>query len=206
MSTPQSYYSTADSFRRTFSAGESLPVISTELDSVRAYQFEVHFYNIPSDGGSSNTNQQDLTLAAKQVSPGGISVESITVDRLNDKVYYPGKMTQEELTITFDHLYLRQTAPTLWKWFKSVYDPLTGNLVSNTRPGGGGTPHFKANRLEILFLDNVKEPHAVLEYYGVYPMSFKPSELNYSTNEFHTLEVSFKYDFLDFRNVRQGTT
>ena len=194
----QSYYNTAQTFARDFQPGQSLPVISTQLDSVRAYQFEVHFYGLPQN---RNTNHaQDLTLAAKQVSPGGISVESITVDRLNDKVYYPGKMSQEELTITFDHLYLRETAPTLWDWFKSVYDPITGNLVSNSRPGGANTPNFKAQRLEIVFLDNVKQPHAVLEYYGVYPMSFKPSELNYSTNEFHTIEVGFKYDFLDFKN------
>jgi len=194
----QSYYNTAQTFVRDFQPGQSLPVISTQLDSVRAYQFEVHFYGLPQN---RNTNHaQDLTLAAKQVSPGGISVESITVDRLNDKVYYPGKMSQEELTITFDHLYLRETAPTLWDWFKSIYDPISGNLVSNSSPGGANTPNFKAHRLEIVFLDNVKQPHAVLEYYGVYPISFKPSELNYSTNEFHTIEVSFKYDFLDFKN------
>lgn len=195
----QSYYNTV--YSREFTPGEGLPVISTELDSVRSYQFEIHFYGLPSDRTAESV---DLTLAAKQVQPGGISTETIQVDRLNDKVYYPGKVSQEDITVTFDHQYLKEVAPTLWDWFKSIYNPMDGNLTSNSRPGGANQPHFKANRLEIVFLDNVKNPHAVLEYYGVYPQSFKTSELNYSTNDFHTIEVTFKYDFMDFRNVRQA--
>lgn len=195
----ESYYRTL--YGREFTPGEGLPVISTELDSVRAYQFEVHFYGLPSDRIAEGV---DLTLAAKQVAGAGFSVEDITVDRLNDKVFYPGKATPDELSVTFDHLYLRETAPTLWDWFKSVYDPTTGTLAQYTRPGGTNQPHFKANRLEIVYLDNAKNPFAVLEYYGVYPKSWKPAEVNYSTNDFHTIEVSFKYDFMDFKNVNAG--
>lgn len=196
----ESYYKTL--YGRNFNPGRNLPKISTELDSVRSYQFEVHFYGLPfiDAGGLS----QDLTLAAKQVQPGGVSTETITVDRINDRVFYPGKATQEDVTVTFDHLYLRETTPALWEWFKSVYDPLTGDLVKNSRPGGANTPRFKANRLEIVMLDNTKTPHAVLEYYGVYPQSFKTSEFNYTTNDFHTVEMVFKCDFMDFRNVRSA--
>lgn len=193
----ESFYNTI--YGRSFNPGENLPVISTELDSVRAYQFEVHFYGLPSNRIPEGT---DLTLAAKQVQPAGFTVEDIVVDRLNDKVYYPGKATPDELSITFDHLYLKEVAPTLWDWFKTVYDPMTGNLAQNSRPAAANSPHFKASRLEILFLDNAKNPHATLEYYGVYPKTWKPSEMNYSTNEFHTIEVTFRYDFMDFRNIR----
>jgi len=197
----ESYYQQAR-FVRTFRGGQGLPVISKELDSVRVYQFEVHFQGVGNTQGTQNSEDEiNLTLAAKQVSPGGLTIEAITVDRLNDKVYYPGKVTQQSLTITFDHLYVRNVAPTLWEWFKSVYNPMTGDLIQNTSPGGGNTPHFKANKLEIVLLDNTKTPHAVLEYYGVFPITFKPSELNYSTNEFHTFEVEFKYDFMDFYNT-----
>lgn len=192
-----SYYQTL--YSREFEAGRGLPVISTELDSVRSYQFEVHFYGLP-----ANRTQEglDLTLAAKQVQAAGFSVEDITVDRLNDKVFYPGKATPDVLTISFDHLYLRETAPALWDWFKTVYDPMTGNLTSNSRPAVGNQPHFKASRLEIVYLDNVKNPHSTLEYYGVYPKSWKPAEHNYATNDFHTIEVSFRYDFMNYANLR----
>lgn len=192
----ESYFKTL--YGREFEAGKGLPVVSTEIDSVRSFQFEVHFYGLPLERIAESV---DLTLAAKQVSPAGITVEDIVADRLNDKLFYPGKATPDELTITFDHLYLRETTPALWDWFKTIYDPLTGDITKNSRPGGANTPHFKANRLEIVYLDNTKNPHATLEYYGVYPKSWKPSEHNYSTNEFHTIEVTFRWDFMDYRKL-----
>jgi len=193
----QSYFKTL--YGREFNAGQNLPVISTELDSVRTYQFEAHFYGLPLNRIAGGT---DLTLAAKQVSNAGFRVEDITVKRLNDTLYYPGQGVPSELTITFDHLYLKNTAPVLWDWFKTVHNPITGDSTENSRPGGANSPHFKATKLEIVYLDNKKVPYESLEYYGVYPKSWTPSEMNYSTNEFHTISLSFRYDFMDLKTAR----
>lgn len=182
---------------RPWKAGQSLPKISTLLDSVRTYQFEVQFFGLP----PSLTGQQtDLTLAAKQVSPVGFSVDDIEVRRVNDRVYYPGQVSQETLSITFDNLYLRQTAATLWNWFKSIYDPLSGDMTPLSAPGGAGNKTFKANKLRILELDNTRTPFAAIELYGVYPKSVRFSEKNYSSNDFATIEVEFRYDFMDYFN------
>lgn len=182
---------------RPFRPGESLPRISTVTDSVRTYQFEVQFFGLPPQ---LSPQQQDLTLAAKQVSPIGMSVDDITVVRVNDKVYFPGQPTFEAVTITFDNLYLRKTSQTLWNWFKSIYDPITGDLTKLSAPGGPGNKTFKANKLRILELDNTRTPHAAIELYGVYPKSVKFSEKNYGTNEFATIEVDFRFDFMDYFN------
>ena len=190
-----SFYKTR--YGRSFQAGQGLPVISTDLDSHRVYQFEVQFHGLPSD---LRLQQQDLTLAAKQVSPPGMSVEDIEVNRVNDKIFYPGKASPEEITITFDNLLLRNTAETLWNWFKSTYDPLTGELTKNSAPGGSSMSTFKANKMDIFQLDNTGAPHSTIQLYGVWPKSWKAAELNYSTNEFHTLEVTFRYDFMDQYN------
>lgn len=184
----------ADRFGRKFTPGKGLPRISTELDSVRSYQFEVHFFGLPREISGEQT---DLTLAAKQISQVGYSTEDIEVHRVNDKVFYPGKPSVEEVMITFDNLYLRKTASTLWKWFRNTYDPLTGEMTKFAAPGGNANLSFKANKMEIVMLDNTVNPHSVLELYGVYPKSWKAAEFNYSTNEFHTLEVAFRYDFMD---------
>ena len=50
-----SYYK--NKYGREFTPGQGLPTISTDLDSVRAYQFEIHFFGLPED----ITNQTDLT-------------------------------------------------------------------------------------------------------------------------------------------------
>ena len=183
---PTSIYQTQ--FGRKFTGGKNLPMVSTEIDSIRAYQFECQFQGVPAGGSVS----RDFTLAAKQVTPVGFSVEDITVDRVNDRMFYPGKASPEEITITFDNLLLRTVATDLWGWFKNSYDPMTGEL---TKSGG-----FKALKLSVLQLDNVLNPHASSELYGVWVKSWKTAEFNYATNEFHTIEVTFRYDFMDHFN------
>jgi hypothetical protein len=193
----QSYYKNL--FRKEFEPGKSLPKVSTDLDSVRAYQFEIHFFGLPPN---VLPEQTELTLAAKQVSPVGFAVDPIEVPRINDRLFYPGRPGPDELVVTFDNLYNRNVAEALWNWFKSsAYDPITGEMTKLAAPGGPGGRSFKANKAEIIQLDNTTTPHASVEVYGVFPVSWRNAEHNYATNEFHTIEMTFRYDFMDMFNI-----
>ena len=194
MANPVSYYK--DKYGRQFTPGQGLPTISTELDSIRAYQFEIHFEGLPSDVVGAT----DLTLAAKKITGIEMASEPVVVQRVNDKVFYPGKVTPGDLVVTFDNLYLRETASDLWRYFKSVYDPVTGELTKNSQPGGQAGQTFKADKLEIVQLNNTMDPISTVELYGVWPTKWSASEFNYSTDEFHTLDVTFKYDFMQQYN------
>ena len=189
-----SYYK--NKYGRNFTPGQGLPTVSTDLDSVRAYQFEIHFFGLPED----ITNSTDLTLAAKKV--GGLEMknEAIVIDRVNDKLHYPGKTTPGELTVDFDNLYLRETAADLYRFFRHTYDPITGEMTKSSQPGGTAGTTFKADKVEVVMLDNTLTPHSVIELYGVYPTSWAASEFNYSQNLFHQLTVNFKYDFMNVYN------
>ena len=189
-----SYYK--NKYGRNFTPGQGLPTVSTDLDSVRAYQFEIHFFGLPED----ITNSTDLTLAAKKV--GGLEMknETITIDRVNDKLHYPGKTTPGELSVDFDNLYLRETASDLYRFFRHTYDPITGEMTKSAQPGGSAGTTFKADKVEVVMLDNTLTPHSVIELYGVYPTSWSASEFNYSTSQFHQLTVVFKYDFMNVYN------
>ena len=189
-----SYYK--NKYGRDFTPGQGLPTISTDLDSIRAYQFEIHFFGLPED----ITNTTDLTLAAKKV--GGLEMknETIVVDRVNDKIHYPGKTTPGELTVDFDNLYLRETASDLYRFFRHTYDPITGEMTKSAQPGGTAGQTFKADKVEVVMLDNTLTPHSVVELYGVYPSSWSAAEFNYSTQQFHQLTVNFKYDFMNVFN------
>ena len=189
-----SYYK--NKYGRDFTPGQGLPTVSTDLDSVRAYQFEIHFFGLPED----ITNTTDLTLAAKKVGTLEMKNEAITVDRVNDKLHYPGKTTPGELTVDFDNLYLRETAADLYRFFRHTYDPITGEMTKSAQPGGGAGSTFKADKVEVVMLDNTLTPHSVIELYGVYPTSWSASEFNYSQNQFHQLTVNFKYDFMNVYN------
>ena len=173
---------------RSAVTNKNLPRISKDLDSIRAYQWEVVFSNIP-DLTQGATPMQDLTLAAKQISANGFSVTDIEVHRVNDKVFYPGKPNPELLTITFDNVIKSQTMEHLWDWFKkSAYNPLTGALAPSSK---------KINNIEVRTLSHDLAIMGTSTYFGIYPQSYKLAEFNYQTNDFHTIEVAFRYDFMD---------
>jgi hypothetical protein len=189
------YYTDGGSSKRE-KVGTGLPVISQGLDSVRTYQWEMHFQGVP---GSDSTLQHDLVLACKQLTSVGFTIEPIEVHRVNDKVFYPGKGQTEELTATFDNLYQPQVAASLWRWYSRIYNPLTGRFLGEL---GEFDPskkkaNFKAIVCTILQLDAQGQPQAETRLYGVMPISWKTAEFNYGTNEFHTIEMVFRYDFME---------
>jgi hypothetical protein len=189
---------------RTISQGSTtqIPKLSTKLDSIRPYQFEVEFF-LPSL--VNNPNPQLFTLAAKQVTEIGYTVEDIEVHRVNDRYYYPGKASPEEVTITFDNL---KNDPFggggtalggLYSWCRKTYDPLTGHF-------GDIDDGLKTN-MKIHQLDEDLQPIGSVTLYGAYPKSFKTAEFNYSTTtDMHTLTVSFRYDFMSAGSELHGFT
>lgn len=183
----------ADSQNRQLK-GKQIPMVSQDLDSIRSYQWEIVFYNVPVDG--VNTLDRPITLAAKQVSQTGFQVEDIIVHRVNDTVKYPGKATTDELRVTFDNLYKSQMGTKLFQWIQSIYDPVTGEMTKNRSVGAGNIAGNFKLVCDVIQTSNTGQPLSYTRYYGVYPKSWKLGEWNYATNEFHTIEVSFSVDFI----------
>lgn len=177
-----------------------LPQVSTRLDSVRNYQFEVKFTDCPVRDAVGADSVQNLTLAAKQVAAFGGTVGEIKVGRINDTLFYPGKFEPTTLSITFDQLYEGGPTRTLWAWYRSIYDPISGNVELVSRVGGGNQGTFKATKLQVLELDGAKNPISYIDFYGVWPTKFEFSEKNYGgTPDFSTVKVDFRFDFMDYR-------
>ena len=186
------------------------PRLSHALESFRAYAWEIQ---IPQFAGAlSNVpgleSQDRLTLAAKQITQPGFTVEDIEVHRVNEKFYYPGKASPDEITVTFDNLVKGDIADSLFAWMRSVYDPVygihyggLGNGTSDVNPSPEGlagiteAPIFKRT-VTIWQLDAHRNPVTRIVLYGCYPKGWKLGEFNYSTNEFHTIEMTLRYDFV----------
>ena len=177
------YYATDTN--RTLTPG-SLPMLSEGLESFRAYQWEVEI-DLP-DGMN---DAKPLTLAAKSVSQIAFTSEDIIVERVNDKFFYPGKVTPEAVTITFDNLVDGQLAETLYDWMSNTYDAVHGVFTPRMISGVG---HFKSF-IRIYQLNNLMFPVKHIQLYGAYPKAWKLAEFNYSTNEFHSVEVEVRFDF-----------
>ncbi len=180
---------------------DDVPNISTDLDSVRAYQWEVNFFfdkQGAGDGATLNGSQKPLTLAAKQVNGIGMTVEDIEVNRVNDKVYYPGRASMEEAVVTFDNLSRTKVDRVLYELFGKTYDPRDGQM------GDIGRGTASKGKIELVQLQPNGEPRNVIVLMGAYPKALTHGEYNYSTNEFHTLEMTFRYDYFINTNDAEG--
>ena len=196
--TDNSIYQAGGGLRRSAAANPAkgqLPVISTDLDAVRSYQWEIKFdIATMNDNSEAIFNEQSLVLAAKTVTGLSYSFADIEVHRMNDKVFYPGKISQEEVTVTFDNLLANSPGIQFYEYLATVFDMRTG--FYNAQGDGG----YKG-AMKILEFDGKGSIQNVVELKGVYPKSFSKGEKNYSTSEFDTFEVKFRYDFM---NIRAG--
>ena len=164
---------------------DRLNTLSQQYDSLRTYSWLISIDGVGSGGGGPRDNSNAITLACKQIGNIGFSVEDIAVDRINDKYYYPGKYAADETTLTFDNLIEGGAAVALFNWMRETYDPFTGKL---------GGPDMK-RKIFITQLDAQHNPKMRITLYGAYCKFYRLAELNYSTNDFHTIECGVKYDF-----------
>lgn len=169
---------------------KKLPHLSHALDSVRRSQWEVTFYNIPVDA-PAGTEARPLTLACKSVSPIGWQVEEIEAHRMNDKFFYPGKATPTEVTMVFDNIFATKTSAHLYDWLKTIYNPETGEMTAGLSDKGVGGFKIVADVIE---MNTQGKPFTHTRLYGVWPKSWTETERGYDANEFHTVEVNFRYD------------
>lgn len=168
-----------------------LPFISTELDSVRSYQWEFSLFIPDGFPGNSVEFSRAITLGAKQISTFGFEYEDIEVNRMNDKVYYPGKIGQQEVTVTFDNLLNFKEGRLLLDYVGTVYSQRTGKSF---------TPDTYKTKIRIREFNGAGEIQQVIDLIGAYPKSYTRSEKNYSTSEFDTIEMKFRYDFIEVYN------
>ena len=185
------------------------PRLSHALESFRAYGWEIQ---IPQFAGALSQvpgleNNDRLTLACKKITQPGFIVEDIEVHRVNEKFYYPGKPSPDEITVTFDNLIKGDVADALFAWIRSVYDPVygihyagLGNGTSDVNQSPEGlagltqSPIFKRT-VTIWQLDAHRNPITHVNLYGCYPKGWKLGEFNYETNDYHTIEMALRYDF-----------
>ncbi len=172
-----------DQYQRNTNKDGQLPLVSNLVDSTRAYEWEVKI-SIPGVDGDTN-----FILGAKRVAGGGMASEKIQVDRVNDKVFYPGKVTPDELTITFDNLRDGNLLSKLYELFQKVYDPTTGCFYSD----GDVVPK---GYIKVYQLDNCRSPISASTYIGTFIRTWNPMDWDYSRNEFHEIECVFSYDFI----------
>ncbi len=169
---------------------KQLPELSHSLDSVRRNQWEITFYGIPD--APTGTEARPLTLAAKSVGQIGWTIDKITTRRVNDEFHYPGNAHTVDVQITFENLFRTKTGVHLYNWLKTIYNPETGEMTPGLSDRGVGS--FKVTA-DVIELNTQGQPFTHTRLYGMWPTSWYEDERVTDANEFHTVTVTFSYDF-----------
>lgn len=196
-----SYYGTELGRDITGTGRSQTPEISTLLDSVRTYQWEITF-DLPADvlnsTGGAGSVLKPLTFGAKQIRGIGVNLQDIEVNRMNDKVYYPGRPSYEELEVTFDNLLESKEGALLYEYMRTAYDPIKGVYGTTNVGGGAGNSLVRRHKTSAIITEfnGNHEVSQEIELRGLYPKSYSRGEKNYSNNDFDTIVMKFRYDYL----------
>lgn len=138
-----------------------------------------------------------------------ISFEETEINFLHAKMKIPGKASFENITVTYyDVAPVRpDTILNLYNWIGGVYDFLGPNgtrenpRMASYAEGAGGY----AGLATLTMLDGGGAPLEAWKLFQCWPQSVNFGDLDYSSNEESTIELTLAYQFAKWTNYCGGT-
>lgn len=131
----------------------------------------------------------------KLASRPNISIEETEINYLNAKTWIPGKATWETITVTYYDVATNENQK-LYNWLASVYnfvDPLKSTQGKHRSDySGTGTLHL---------YDGCGVPLEVWTMRDVWPQSINFGELDYSSSEEATIELTLRYSQVAYESL-----
>ena len=129
----------------------------------------------------------------KLASRPNISIEETEINFLNAKTWIPGKASWETITVTYYDV--GNANEDLWNWLASVYD-FTDPI--NLKQGGNRASY--AGFAELVLFDGCGNRMEEWELDDVWPQAINFGELDYSSSEEVTVELTLRYSSVSYTN------
>lgn len=135
----------------------------------------------------------------KLASRPNITIEETEINFLNGKMWIPGKASLETITVTYyDIANSGDGISGLFSWLATVYnftDPV-GLHQSSKRGNGKGSGGYSADATLSMF-DGCGATLELWNYKHVWPQSINFGELDYSSSEEVTIELTLRYSSVE---------
>lgn len=167
-------------------------VLSSAEQSIREpkrqNRYILKFDSVP--GGGEESLALDILSASRPT----LNFSSTTIQRMNEEFKFAGRPTWTEISCVFYDFDKGQdsSAQILWKWARSVYDPVTGAM--------GFATQYKTNAtLVILSPDgSIAE---TWDLFGAYPDAVTFGEVTYGGNDALQVTMTLNYDYAIMQEV-----
>jgi hypothetical protein len=152
------------------------------------------------NGGGKSVPPDYVKVASRP----NISFEETEINFLHGKMYIPGKATFETVSVTYYDVapVKSDTILYLYDWIGSVYDFLgrNGNRINPKMSTNASGPGGYAATGTLTMLDGGGLKLESWYLYDCWPQSVNFGDLDYSSNEEATLELTLRYQFAKWEN------
>lgn len=146
--------------------------------------------------GGKSIGRHYVKLAARP----NLSIEEQEINYLNAKTWLPGKGTWESITVTYYDVGGVDSGP-LFTWINSVYQISKGAQV--TQKQSSNPRDYKAVGNLVLY-DGCGNPMERWKLFGLWPQAVNFGELDMSSSEEVTIELTLRYDAVEYENCCGG--
>lgn len=128
----------------------------------------------------------EVMLVLKTASRPSMNFEEAEMDHNQETAYFAGKTKWETITLTYyDSEQDPDSSEAMWNWVNAVSLIPQANVV---------TPDEYKGRGELFMLDGIGAPSEQWALYGVWPQSTNWQDLDYTSSDIQTVEVTMRYD------------
>ena len=159
---------------------------SSTLEPLRKNRWFITFTSIP--GSSSSTATEELAFCAHTSNRPQESFNEIITHRLNEQFKWAGKVTWNDLSMSFyDYINgVNSASQILWDWSKMVYNPITGQQGFKTQYSTSAT---------LAMLDPLGGVVQVWNLFYIWPSEINYNDLSSEDDGIAEVNVTFKYDY-----------
>ena len=174
-------------------------------EPMRKRWFIVQFDSSLSGGGSNDG--EALTIACKSCDVPKLTTTENEIDRLNDKVYTPGKSTYDSINLSF-YEYIqdggegegnnnRSAGAIFYAWQQQVH---------NVKSGVQGAKKNIAKNIAIVQIDGNGNAVRVWNVYKAWPTSVEFANLESTSDEIQEVSVTLRFDWAEQKDCAIDVT
>lgn len=183
--------------------------VSLSMNSLSSYEPMRKNWFIVQFEGLGDNNNDALTIACKTCDIPSLTTTDNVIDRLNDKVYTPGKSEYGTISIAFNE-YIKDSlkdsagndagegsnrksaGEILYGWQQSIH---------NVKSGVQGAKKQIAHNIAIVQIDGAGNAVRVWNVYKAWPTVVEFDNLDSSTGDIQSVSATFRFDWAEQKDT-----
>ena len=180
--------------------------VSLSMNSLSSYEpMRKNWFIVQFDSGLTNNAGEALTIACKTCDIPSLTTSENVIDRLNDKVYTPGKSEYGTISIAFnEYIHDNLGKDGAGNDYKSAGEILYAwqQQVHNVKSGVQGAKKQIAHNIAIVQIDGAGNAVRVWNVYSAWPIAVEFDNLDSSAGDIQSVSATFRFDWAEQRDAQ----